>query len=726
MNFLKNFAIVLFAILFSISAFSVTYPSIEGIQDISLDTYSGSTAKIVDLRNYSHDDISNPSSLFYKIESQSNIHLIDCFIEDDYYVSCTSPEYNTIGMSTITVKVVNSFGLTDTDSFNINVTETEAKGVIFSVDRQKVFIEKNDSINVQFTVENDSAERKEFNVKTILDHNERDELRVDSAIDSFYLNAREKTTFTVTISSFNDSRSDNYDVEVELTYPNSSKTIVLEVEINEDENPLDLVRVSDYYVCKDSYTQEIEVRLENNSSRTQTIELSADHELLMPYFEFSETTLSSGDYDVMSLKFHTNSTTAFTKYTIPVFIRSENYFVERDITFRLVECEENFFDLSVTPEEKTIERDSRAFFRVKLTSQSNEDQEIRLSSDGDLPSELEDYTVLLRGNSVEYIDLEISARESDDDGLHNIKVYAWNSNETEEENVKVKVKSEHDFELLVETNDFEARICSPVSGQVFEILVINKGDYDEEIEFSLSSVDESIQALVSDNEIELEANGQQKIYVFVNPTFGTPIGNYSITLNADSGRKEITKQLRFKVVETEEELKEGVIEFVNYPKEVTFLPGEEKNLSFTIKNPLSTKMNNVSLRVYGLGTNVSVSPVSINSLDGKETFTFVRKAKAGAHVSNKIYDATVEVRADGYVSTTKMKIKVTSNPQNEDEEEDKTGLLTGFSVLFTGEIMLGGAIILILLIAILLGLSLLNSNKSDDIAAGKSEEVVGY
>jgi len=148
------------------------------------------------------------------------------------------------------------------------------------------------------------------------------------------------------------------------------------------------------------------------------------------------------------------------------------------------------------------------------------------------------------------------------------------------------------------------------------------------------------------------------------------------------------------------------------------LPGEEKNISFTIKNPLSTKMNNVSLRVYGLGTNVSVSPVSINSLDSKETFTFVRKAKAGAHVSNKIYNATVEVRADGYVSTTKMKIRVTSNSQDEDEEEDKTGLLTGFSVLFTGEIMLGGAIILILLIAILLGLSLLNSNKS--------EEVVGY
>jgi len=79
-----------------------------------------------------------------------------------------------------------------------------------------------------------------------------------------------------------------------------------------------------------------------------------------------------------------------------------------------------------------------------------------------------------------------------------------------------------------------------------------------------------------------------------------------------------------------------------------------------------------------------------------------------------------------------MKIRVTSTPQNEGDEDDKTGLLTGFSVLFAGEIMLGGAIVLILLIAILLGLSLLNSNNSRGVAgnpgdvAGKSEEAVGY
>jgi len=47
---------------------------------------------------------------------------------------------------------------------------------------------------------------------------------------------------------------------------------------------------------------------------------------------------------------------------------------------------------------------------------------------------------------------------------------------------------------------------------------------------------------------------------------------FALTGKMPFGRKEITKQLRFKVVETEEELKEGVIEFVNYPKEVTFLP----------------------------------------------------------------------------------------------------------------------------------------------------------
>ena len=711
----KSISIMIAIILISFTVIAVQEPIIEGIPDIAINKDSGSLDKFLDLRDYASDDQESADDLFYVLKSQTNVHLIDCFIEQDHFVSCKDPAFSAIGMNTITIEVIDGGGLSDVDSFNLNVIQSSAvESIFFSADRDDIVMEPEDSMNVRLTIENTLTKRTCFDLTAFLDNDERDEIRATPGVEGFCLNSGERTSVSLTITSFDDARADFYDIEVNLTYPTGERTLFIDVEVVDQEDPIDIVRLSEYNVCKEPYTQEIEVRLENNSGRTQTIELNAEHELLLPVFEFPVTILSANDSDIMVRRIHTNETTALNEYTIPVFARSERYFVQRDITFRLIDCGTDEFDLDVTPNERRIDKGETERFTVVLTSNSDDDLDIRISSDSELPNQLETYRVTLSANSTTRIDLDVSARESDGDGTYKVIVTAWSSNETEEETVKVKVRAEHNIEMLISNNNFEARECSATAGQVYEVTLINKGDFDETIELDLKNVDDSIQAVLSQDEIDLDAGEEKTIYVFVNPSFGTPLGDYTITLTARTDDDELRETLRFRVVESDVIVQENVIELVSYPREVTIAPGEEKELLFTIRNPLPGPMENVSIRFFGTG-DTAIFPLSLRTLEGKETITVKRTLSANEGIDDKIFNVTIEVRADGFVTIKPMKITVSNTPQTTTEESEENTILTGFVGLAGNNFLLGGLVILILLGLIVIVLSLLHSNKSDDI-----------
>ena len=434
---------------------------------------------------------------------------------------------------------------------------------------------------------------------------------------------------------------------------------------------------------------------------------------MLPVFEFPVTTLSGNDSDTMVLRIHTNESTALTEYTIPVFARSERYFVQRDITFRLVDCGIDEFDLDVKPNIKTLDKGDTKTFIIELISNSDEDLDIRISSDSELPNQLESYRITLPANGIKRIDLDVSARDTDRKGTYDIKVTAWSPNEIEKETVKATVRAEHNIEMIVGNNNFEARECSATAGQVYEVTLINKGDFDETIELDLRNVHESIQAVLSEDDVELDAGEEKTIYVFVSPSYGTPLGDYRITLEAETNREELRETLKFRVIESDVQVQKNVIELISYPREVTIAPGEEKELLFTIRNPLPGPMENVSIRFFGAG-DTAIFPMSIGTLEGKETITLKRKLSANEGLDNKTYNATIEVRADGFVTSKPLRIKVTNQPQSTPEESQENGFLAGFVGLSGNDFLLGGLVILIVLVLIIIVMSLLHSNKSEE------------
>ncbi|MCK4884029.1 MAG: hypothetical protein KAS30_04110, partial [Candidatus Diapherotrites archaeon] len=342
--------------------------------------------------------------------------------------------------------------------------------------------------------------------------------------------------------------------------------------------------------------------------------------LLLPVFEFPRTTLSAGESDEFAMRIHTNKTTALTEYLVPVFARSNDYYVERDISFELIECEFDAFDLRVSPAELRIDKGNDDYFTVKVKSVIDEDQTVRLSVESPLPATLESYEVFLPAYSEVTQELQVEPRYSDDEATYRIKVHAWNSREREEEIVKVKVMPEHDLEIEIRNNDFDARICSATEGQIFEVIIRNNGDYDETVELEIDNDYEFIQALVSEDEIEVAEGTEKVVYVFVNPSYNAELGEHIIFIDIESDYQEFREELRFTVIESEF-LQKDVIEIISYPTDVEIMPGQDKILSFTIRNPTTEDIENVKITIFGTGNGVSIFPISIGTLEANEKVT---------------------------------------------------------------------------------------------------------
>ncbi|MEK6957855.1 MAG: hypothetical protein AABW99_02665 [archaeon] len=621
-------ALILLAPLMAASAAGT--PTISGIPDITITKNSGNLDRSVDLRDYAQSN-EGANNLFYTLTSQSNNRLIDCFIESERYVSCNAPGRNLAGMNSLTITITDSQGRQDSDSFNVTVKDiADVDEIIFEAERSRVTIEPANSIGITFTVENSTREKQCFETGAVLDSDERDEIKVTPSVRQFCLNSGEKTSFSTTITSLKDARTDSYDALVQLDYGTGVKEIPIEIEVIDNEDPVDITRISDYYVCKEPYTQEIRVRLENNSGGTQTIRLNAEHQLLLPVFEFPETTLSGGESDEMNLIIHTNKTTAPGEYTIPVFARSEDQYVERSITFRLVECNEDAFTLNVSPNTATIERNGQQTYTITLTGNIDEGQYVSLSADSDLETQIASTSVFLPAYAEKKVKLIAKARGSDKKGEHKIIVYAWNAKETEQKEVRAEVKAEHKIEIFAANNDFDARVCSATSGQTFEIIVRNNGDYAETVKLGLENVPRTIQAVLSDKSIEVDAGKEKKMFVFINPAFDAPLGDYTISLVARAGNITKRQSLRFRVVEAQQ--------------------NQQQNLA-----PIPANQNSGNAENSG-------------------------NQEGGSNAGTK---------------------------------ESGNGFFTGFAAFSQGEALLGGVMILILLLAILIGVSLLNSNKSN-------------
>jgi hypothetical protein len=94
-----------------------TPPVISGLPDFTVNV--GQTISLLDLFAYASDSQDPDSSLSFSIGSQSGPSVISCYVTGNRYVGCGAAQIS--GYTDITVRVTDTGGLSDTDTFRITV-----------------------------------------------------------------------------------------------------------------------------------------------------------------------------------------------------------------------------------------------------------------------------------------------------------------------------------------------------------------------------------------------------------------------------------------------------------------------------------------------------------------------------------------------------------------------------------------------------------------------------
>ncbi|MFH1225314.1 MAG: hypothetical protein V1676_05950 [Candidatus Diapherotrites archaeon] len=491
--------------------------------------------------------------------------------------------------------------------------------------------------------------------------------------------------------------------------------------------------------CKDSYTKEISVYIENNTAKEQHITLSAVSEMFLPSFGENELWLGAWESEEVTLKININRTTAAGYYYVPLYAQAvqaqgqaKRVYSESTVGFGITECSDEAgrpFELSVDAVKYDVEKGAQVSIGFTVKNLLGEKQDIRLSSTGDLPNSLKSYGITLQGGKTYSGKITVKAGETDKTGWHEIALYAWNAKGEEKEFVQVNVGRMHDMRVEVKNNGLEERACSAQDLEVFEIVFSNKGDYEEHVSLHLDNPYETISHDISDSYFGLGIGESKSVYVSVVPGYDAEIGNYEITLHAKAGggfNEEY--ELKFRVVEDAGNAgrAEGVLEISGYAGNVSIAAGQEKTLEFTIKNNSAETVENITIRLWGLGNGVYFPTTRITSIAPFGSATVSGRIYAAENALPREYDATLEAKGEKYIATAGMRINVRggaggsqgagsgSTGGNSTGQGGGNGWLpagiTGFLNLANPAVLGAGLAILMLLTIIYLVL-LLGSNK---------------
>lgn len=480
-------------------------------------------------------------------------------------INCTN-----VGTADVNLVVIDSFGASNSTTTTITVNEAPippaTSNILITANYDTVNIEAADNIGVMLRIENLSS--KDTACVELTPYPSDDELTAKIFKDEFCLrlppNTYTKVALSITSSRF--IENGNYFVDVEAD--SDGAIITKRINVNIEENPgIELDAPSRKEICKTGYTKSIRITVRNLTNTRQDITLSGESELFLPYFEPMEVRIDAGEEKDVELKININDTTETDFYTIPIFARTNDHYVERDVGIDLVDCEVKPFEIIASTSCKDLNKSEDIEISFVLHSLINEDQVIDLSLVSDLKVDLNHTSLILKANDYNSSHFVVTGRNRDLNGEHKMTLYAAGMKGYEEKEFCVEIEGSHKIEMFVNNNNLEQRSCSATDKEIFDVLIKNNGDFDEEIFLSISNSYSTIGVDISDEEFILGAKSEKTVYVTVNPAFDAPLGAKTIYLNLESGElkdyewlnTDLNQEIVVKVYDFSEDVEEDTI-----------------------------------------------------------------------------------------------------------------------------------------------------------------------
>ncbi len=341
-------------------------------------------------------------------------------------------------------------------------------------DTDTVFINRNASIGVPITIENN------FDEEVCLElSGETDSSYVNAvpSLDEICLPANSQTSLALSISTV-DAPSTTY-FAVILAESTGIAFAFHSIEVKVLSQPTIEITPFDADVCRGERDY-FSVLIKNNSSGFKNLRLWADNEMLLPYFSPNEITLDSFEEEYARVYIHTSRSTQPGNYRVSLFAESDSEQAKKIGTIRVKDCLEEDIDFSIDVSDgcQYLEKGEEERVSYTVKNLSDEEIELRVAVLSDLPADY-DRRITIEENETRTFKIEVAPRKSDETGRHDIDLVVWDedSGETREASKCVYVRKAGASEVEVVNNHLEIAQCL---SEVFTILVKNKGEYEEE------------------------------------------------------------------------------------------------------------------------------------------------------------------------------------------------------------------------------------------------------
>lgn len=615
---------------------------------------------------------------------------------------------------------------------SVSAAEVRQGDVSMSADYTHVEIENAGVIGVTLKFENFSNEEACIELRTKGNYNG---IYAELSDREFCLAGKQKTQFALAVHAEDWAESGMYEIEVIMNYAGAPGTeeiagfeesVKIEVEVLRT-GSIELLPNQRMEFENTGYTKSIPVYVYNNTGSGQKVGLYAESAQFMPEFKTRDGTgvlwIEAGERTEVALEIHINRTTENGFYEFPIYAKTNNgSYVERKVEFEVVGTTEDImFEFDVDRRNYDIQKGGMIEIGFKVKNLSNEALEINLSSTGRIHNGMYETKINLGAGETYRGYAWVKAKELQEYGPYDITLYAWNADQKEQAVVVVKVLKSHEVEMVLLNDNIKQRICNVGGVEVFEVLIINKGDYTEDIGLYMDNDYETIGHDISEDDFELGAGKEKRVYIAMSPAYDTPVGQKKVYLRMET-RSGIDKkiELNFEVVNGEAGKTSGTLVISDYGGLIYINAGEERTLEFTIENNSPNRIENIQVRLYGIGARVYFPALYIKGIDAWGSETVSGKLVVADNAVPKNYNLTLQVSNEDYIATEKIDLRVGrkeggSGSGNGDEgsgaDNSYFAGLAGLANLFNGGIT-GIGLVILMLLTIIFFVLLLGSNKN--------------
>ncbi len=574
--------------------------------------------------------------------------------------------------------------------------------LLLDPEQNTVYMEENDFESVSVRIKNESSCYHCFDLGG-KDSSSR--IKTGVSRDRVCLNAGESTYVALEIETI-DATGTSYTAKIEAKKGSETESASVQVRVDSCDGCGDCIDLVAYRktVCRGE-KENLRVLVKNNTGELKEIELSASSNEFLASFEENKLELDAHSEEYASLELYIYGSTSLGSHYVTVYAETDGERESEKAYFTVKECEEpeeNSFSLSMTSACQPLGKGEDKNIQFTLRNKTGSELTVHLQTVSDLPTEVP-LAVRLDPHDSERFEFNVRARDSDEHGSHDVKLYAWTETYRIMKKACVDVEKQRETRVSLEEDSLEIIQCE---NGVFVLSVENLGDYEEEYEIEISN-STAAKVKVSDDKFELGKGEGKQVFINVDVPLDMGTGNYHFDVLVIN-RETFTKRVNFSVKEAEE-TGAARVELTHYPSKVVLVPGEEKLVSFTVTNLSLQKITGIALE-WSLPDFVFTPDNSIDA-EGNETMLVEQLIAVDSAAEPGTYYGKLSMEFDGKKTEKTIAIvivepeTVVEGGESEEEgKEETSGFLMPAGFFSLGEPMGIGLIILLLIVITMVAL----------------------